>query len=79
MVSDVRYTTIQMMNLVGFYMNTKDCGIYVNTKSSSTVIEADGTVKFDYVQAPNEHERINDPRCEDAIFNWTRQLIILTI
>jgi len=31
-------------------------------KSSTAVIDSDGSVKFDYVQAPNEHERINDPK-----------------
>ena len=67
---------IQTMNLDGFCMNTKDClCICVDTKIIIAVIEADGAVKIDYVQAPNEHERINDPKMrEGAHFQLTKRL-----
>ena len=68
LVSDVRYATYPNDEL-GWVLYEHE-GLLVHLrrykKSSSTVIEADGTVKFDYVQAPNEHERINDPRMREG-------------
>ena len=68
LVSDVRYATYPNDEL-GWVLYEHE-GLLVHLrryeKSSSAVIEADGTFKFDYVQAPNEHERINDPRMREG-------------
>ena len=73
LVSDVRYATYPNDEL-GWVLYEHE-GLLVHLrryeKASSAVIEADGSVKIDYVKAPNEHERINDPRMrEGAIFSW---------
>ena len=38
-------------------------------KTSTAVIDADGNFQFDYVQAPNEHERVNDPKMREVSFS----------
>ena len=69
LVSDVRYATYPNDEL-GWVLYEHE-GLLVHLrryeKSSSLVIEADGSVKVDYVQPPNEHERINDPKMREGL------------
>jgi predicted DNA-binding protein YlxM (UPF0122 family) len=68
LVSDVRYAHYANDELT--WVTHEHEGLLVHLrryeKSSSAVIEADGTVKFDYVKPPNEHERINDPKLREG-------------
>ena len=67
-VSDVRYAHYQNDELGWVLFEHEGLLVHLRRyeKSSSAVIEADGTVKFDYVKPPNEHERINDPKLRDG-------------
>ena len=68
LVSDVRYAHYQNDELGWVIYEHEGLLVHLRRyeKSSSAVIEADGTVKFDYVKPPNEHERINDPKLREA-------------
>ena len=59
---------IQMMNLSWVLYEHEGLLVHLRRyeKSSSAVIEADGSVKIDYIQPPNEHERINDPKMREG-------------
>jgi len=68
LISDVRYAHYTNDELT--WVTHEHEGLLVHLrryeKSSSAVIEADGTIKFDYVKPPNEHERINDPKLREG-------------
>jgi len=68
LVSDVRYAHYPNDEL-GWVLYEQE-GLLVHLrryeKTSTAVIDSDGIVKFDYVQAPNEHERINDPKMREG-------------
>jgi hypothetical protein len=68
LVSDVRYAHYQNDELEWVLFEHEGLMVHLRRyeRSSSAVIEADGTVKFDYVKPPNEHERINDPKLREG-------------
>ena len=68
LISDVRYAHYTNDELTWVTHEHKGLLVHLRRyeKSSSAVIEADGTVKFDYVKPPNEHERINDPKLREG-------------
>ena len=75
LVSDVRYAHYQNDELGWVLFEHEGLMVHLRRyeRSSSAVIEADGTVKFDYVKPPNEHERINDPKLREGAhfrLNW---------
>ena len=75
LVSDVRYATYPNDELDWVLYEHEGLLVHLRRyeKSSSAVIEADGSVKIDYIQPPNEHERINDPKMREGIhfrLNW---------
>ena len=68
LISDVRYAHYANDELTWVTHEHEGLLIHLRRyeKSSSAVIEADGTIKFDYVKPPNEHERINDPKLREG-------------
>ncbi len=74
-ISDVRYDHYPNDEL-GWIIHEHE-GLLVHLrryeKSSTAVIDETGNVTFDYVKAPNEHERINDPKLREGAhfrFDW---------
>jgi hypothetical protein len=68
LVSDVRYAHYPNDEL-GWVLHEHE-GLLVHLRryerSTSAVIDETGNIKMDYVQPPNEHERINDPKLRDG-------------
>lgn len=67
-ISDVRYDHYANDEL-GWIIHEHE-GLLVHLrryeKSSTAVIDETGNVTFDYIQAPNEHERVNDPKLREG-------------
>ena len=67
-ISDVRYDHYPNDEL-GWIIHEHE-GLLVHLrryeKSSTAVIDETGNVTFDYIKAPNEHERINDPKLREG-------------
>ena len=75
LISDVRYAHYTNDEL-GWVVYEHE-GLLVHLRryerSSTAVIDAEGNVQMNYVQPPNEHERINDPKLREAAhfkLNW---------
>jgi hypothetical protein len=75
LVSDVRYAHYPNDEL-GWVVYEHE-GLLVHLRryerSSTAVIDETGNVQMNYVQPPNEHERINDPKLREGAhfqLNW---------
>ena len=75
LISDVRYAHYANDELT--WVTHEHEGLLVHLRryerSSTAVIDADGNVQMNYVQPPNEHERINDPKLREGAhfqLNW---------
>jgi hypothetical protein len=75
LVSDVRYAHYANDELT--WVTHEHEGLLVHLRryerSSTAVIDSDGNVQMNFVQPPNEHERINDPKLREGAhfqLNW---------
>jgi hypothetical protein len=75
LVSDVRYAHYPNDELGWVLFEHEGLLVHLRRyeRSSTAVIDEKGNLKMDYIQAPNEHERINDPKLREGAhfkLNW---------
>ena len=75
LVSDVRYAHYQNDELGWVLFDHEGLLVHLRRyeRTSTAVMDERGNLKMEYIQPPNEHERINDPKLREGAhfkLNW---------